>query len=364
MFDPDACIAVWLSGELDAAGRADLARWLAADRVNRRRFALQAQRETLLAIEVRARAALQAAGFASHPRLPFMRRPWFRVAATFLIAALGLAAMIVTLPEPVPVASPVVMPWPDTRPIIGLQLGNVRRLPGNPRGWFDDRTIDVTTPDGRAAFSRRIMDAAEYALAQVPQAQGVIVWDIEGHDARAPFYVSDPRLLPELAPEMEPIADRLFARFAAAGLATGVRIGVYPWRRTATGGWEAAPDDAAAASEAAARARYAAERWGCRLFFLAHNLTRAGVAAYDRGVPIDETQHATPVAVIRAVQAAVPGCLVIPEYAVAETWALAPVFCPEPARIITARQRIPVAQAVAPGKVLPGDIPLISPRIP
>jgi ferric-dicitrate binding protein FerR (iron transport regulator) len=212
--------------------------------------------------------------------------------------------------------------WPDHRPIVTWTLANVRTMPGNPRGWFDDQTLDVRGAAGQAEFRARMLAETDRLVSSARRhdVQGVIVWDIEGNGGQVPTYPGDPRLLAELAPEMHAVADEVFARFTTAGLRCGVRLGLHPWRRLPDGRRELAADDSAMVTELVARAQVARQRWGCTLFMLGHNLTSAGLAAYGTA-EVDEPRHACPAGVVAAVRRAHPDCLFIAEYAAPATWA-------------------------------------------
>ncbi len=124
---------------------------------------------------------------------------------------------------------PQELKWTDRRPIGAIFLATgPQEWTGNPRGWFGDERLNVTTPNGRTAFRQRVMDLADAAIGIMRDmnAQGAITWDIEGQQFRhATTYIGDPRMVDTLAPEMGEIADEYFARFRAAGLRTGICVG-------------------------------------------------------------------------------------------------------------------------------------------
>ena len=133
--------------------------------------------------------------------------------------------------------------WPDRRPIGAIFLATSGKdWPKNPRGYFNDPDLDVSTPEGKAELRRKMMDLADASIKRVKEvgAQGIIVWDIEGGEMpHAVTYLGDPRILPRVAPEMDAIADEFFAKFREAGISTGICIrpstivfkneGNYPW---------------------------------------------------------------------------------------------------------------------------------------
>jgi ferric-dicitrate binding protein FerR (iron transport regulator) len=222
---------------------------------------------------------------------------------------------------------PSTPPAPDPRPI-GSWVLCYGSTPGNPRGWFGAAEEDFRGPAGRDRFRARALQAVDKVVAALRRhdAQGVILWDVEGNTDRIARFPGDPRLVAELAPEMDAAADELFSRLAAAGFATGVRVCVHPHRRAGDGRFTTVADDGQALAEAAARIGYARRRWGCRLFFLGHNLNAAGLARVAAGQTVDPELHATPAGLLLALQARFPDCLVIPEYAGIDAWALTPCF--------------------------------------
>jgi len=193
--------------------------------------------------------------------------------------------------------------WKDRRPIGALFLASSwegHKSQTNPRGFFSDKTIDVFSPEGKEKFKKR---AIEYAKRSVEilksiDAQGMIVWDIEGEENPHPItYIGDPRMTRILAPEMDEIADEFFKIFRDAGLRTGVCIRptqVYfdekdkKWKHgTGSHGpmrnplnddfseiwpkdlpwWQFFP----VVERLSRKIEYAKKRWGCSLFYMDTN---------------------------------------------------------------------------------------------
>ena len=110
----------------------------------------------------------------------------------------------------------------------------------NPRGWFNDRTVDITTGAGIANFQRKVLAYADRSIGILKEmdAQGAITWDIEGEQyPQDTTYIGDPSLATSIAPEWESIVsgtnspydgmkliDAYFRKFLIAGLRTGVTI--------------------------------------------------------------------------------------------------------------------------------------------
>ncbi|HEX3133125.1 MAG TPA: FecR domain-containing protein [Planctomycetota bacterium] len=169
--------------------------------------------------------------------------------------------------------APVIVPsqrwqWTDRRPIGVMMLSAANTgWVTNPRGWFNDQAIDVTTPAGLAAFQKRIDAQIDLAITLLHEqnAQGVVFWDLEGREHLI-GYVGDPRQLARFAPEMDAAADRIFTRLREAGFAIGVALraqaavwedqGTLPNLRTVN-------DSAGLLTEKIA---YARQRWGATLF--------------------------------------------------------------------------------------------------
>ena len=122
---------------------------------------------------------------------------------------------------------PTELKWKDRRPIGTVTLATAGlNSPTNPRGWFQDRKLDVTTEEGRADFHRRLLQVAESTINVLRDmnAQGMITWDIEGQEHAAAIYAGDPRAYATLAPEMSQVADEYFRTVRDAGFRVGVCV--------------------------------------------------------------------------------------------------------------------------------------------
>lgn len=97
--------------------------------------------------------------------------------------------------------------------------------PKNPRGWFNDPSIDVTTSQGIATFQSRLLAAADSAVAEMTRmgAAGGIIWDIEGQQLDQTF-IGDPSQAETLAPELVGVLDAFMAKFKSAGLPIGFTL--------------------------------------------------------------------------------------------------------------------------------------------
>ena len=172
---------------------------------------------------------------------------------------------------------PFILNWPDRRPIGVIFLANSnQKWPTNPRGYFNDRNVDITTEAGQAAFRERLLKMADNTVARLKDmdAQGVIIWDIEGGEMpHAITYLGDPRVLPDHAPEMDAVADEFFARFADAGFKTGVTIRPSKIITRPSTGQPAHQQVDDAIADMSDRIAYAKERWGSTIYYMDTNVT-------------------------------------------------------------------------------------------
>ncbi len=201
-------------------------------------------------------------------------------------------------------AHPSTLNWLDRRPIGALFLASslIDQPPNNLRGWFyNDKTIDLKSDEGRAKFRARVLDFARDSVTELRKvgAQGAITWDIEGQQyPHSTSYIGDPRLLPRLAPEMDAVADDYFRVFKEAGF----KVGICVRPQQLTFGADGKPDQKNVADEAAIlieKIAYAKKRWGATLFYVDSN-----------GGPFDPSDAE----IFRRVAAAFPDVLLMPEH--------------------------------------------------
>jgi hypothetical protein len=142
----------------------------------------------------------------------------------------------------------------------------------NPRGWFFNENLDFTSPGGNERFRKMLMDYADASVANLKRlnAQGAIVWDLEGEQLPHKLtFIGDPRLLDLLAPEMAPVAGEFFKKFTDAGLRVGVTI-----RPQQFGLNQGNPRQATVLDMdrlLLAKIDYAHTNWGATLFYLDSN---------------------------------------------------------------------------------------------
>ena len=217
------------------------------------------------------------------------------------------------------------MNWPDRRPIGSAFLAtSVAGYKNSPRGWFQDSSIDVTTPSGRQAFAQELSKYIDSTIAhcRTLNAQGVIIWDVEGQEMpHATSYLADPRMLHEVAPEMDPLADGMFRTLSRAGLRTGVTIRPTRVVRADDGhGWKQLEVNDPVA-EMDSKISYAQRRWGCTLFYLDSNVNYTMDSNGNRSdvtMPADDfhrlAEHHK-------------DCLLMPEHKTARYWAYTAPYC-------------------------------------
>jgi len=200
---------------------------------------------------------------------------------------------------------PQELKWTDRRPIGAIFLATgPQEWTGNPRGWFGDERLNVTTPNGRKAFRQRVMDLADAAIGIMRDmnAQGAITWDIEGQQFRhATTYIGDPRMVDALAPEMGEIADEYFGRIRSAGLRIGicVRPQLLQLAEDKKSASQTPVDDPT--SLLIDKIAYAKKRWGVTLVYLDSNVNSKDPNPLDASI-------------IQKVAEAFPDTLIIPEH--------------------------------------------------
>jgi hypothetical protein len=199
--------------------------------------------------------------------------------------------------------------WNDRRPIGSIYLARDNtKWSSNPRGWFSDPKVDVFSPEGLRAFRTRLMKYADDSveLLKAMNAQGMIVWDIEGQEFPQPeaSYVGDPTLLFQIAPEMELFADDFFRKFASQGLRTGVCVRPQEIVFRSDGSYyqrEFLLNSKAIFASLDRKIRYAKDRWKCSLFYVDSNFGALNLGLYD-------------VAIFKKLHQKYPDILLIPEH--------------------------------------------------
>jgi hypothetical protein len=182
--------------------------------------------------------------------------------------------------------------WPDRRPIGALFLARDNAgWKGNPRGWFNDEHLDVTTPGGREEFRRALLAYADRSvqLLREMNAQGMIVWDVEGEQFPHPnpTYIGNPGMLARIAPEMDEVVDEFFHKFTEASLRVGVLLRPQHLEFAKPDRYEQKEyyfDSDAIYDELDRKIAYARRRWNCSLFYIDSNFGFWNFGLYDIGI--------------------------------------------------------------------------------
>ena len=191
---------------------------------------------------------------------------------------------------------PSKMTWADKR-ILGTAYlasspansGDITQpggFPTNPRRYFNDSTVDVTTGAGLQSFQDRMLAqaAAQVSNAKNLNAQGVITWDIEGEQyPQSTSYVCSPDQIASVAPEMESVIkdsaspfygqkldDAYFKTMTNAGLRVGVclRPQVFTLGANGTASQVMLSTNTAIIANLEAKAKVANSRWGATVFYV------------------------------------------------------------------------------------------------
>jgi len=213
---------------------------------------------------------------------------------------------------------PYTLTWEDRRPIGAIFLClSATKWATNPRGWFGDSKVDITTEAGRAAFRARLMQYADQCIKEMSGvgAQGMILWDVEGDEMpHAITYIGDPRVLPQCAPEMDACADAFFKKFIDAGLKVGVCIRPSRVIPNGQGGWKHLQVDDHVA-EMAEKIAYCKRRWGCTIFYMDTNVK------WERGM-WQGNASVLPAADLARLCALHPDVLIFPEFGRMGYWSV------------------------------------------
>lgn len=218
-------------------------------------------------------AVLFRAAFA--PALEPGKQWTFRASLRFAAAETPAAEVAKDIYTKFAQAYPFTLNWPDRRPIGTIFLARTAtKWPTNPRGWFNDEKVDITTEAGKKAFRERMLKLADTCIREIKAVggQGMIFWDVEGQEMpHAISYLGDPRIVPQAAPEMDAVADEFFKKILDAGLRTGVCIRPSKIISNGKGGWKHTQVQDHVA-EMADKIAYAKKRWGCTIFYMDTNV--------------------------------------------------------------------------------------------
>ena len=245
--------------------------------------------------------------------IPFVSRPiapgasdTYRISLRFGAASATTKSLVTDVYQSFATVYPFTVNWTDRRPIGQLIAGSTATgFATNPRGWFNDPSVDVTTPQGVAAFQTRLLAWAQNAVTILKSmnAQGMITWDIEGEQYPQPTtYIGDPTVFATLAPEMSGVADQYFRTFSSAGLRVGICIRPQQLVIPPGGGAPTQTTVADPTQILLTKIAYAYQRWGATLFYIDSN--------GDPNFPISSSFFKT-------VAAQYPNVLLIPEHSTA-----------------------------------------------
>ncbi len=182
---------------------------------------------------------------------------------------------------------PMRLKWEDRRPIVRSFIGDwfPFHLPSGP---------EFKKPEGikpTKEFRDKVLKSADTLIedAKAIDAQGMILWNVEGRNSRWVGYVGDPRIVEYRCPEMDAVADEFFAKIRAAGLRTGVCLrpttiiirkipdewkGFRKKHNVKTDwilGHKYSRKPGGIIDELSAKVKYAQKRWGCTLFYVDTN---------------------------------------------------------------------------------------------
>ena len=189
-------------------------------------------------------------------------------------------------------ANPMAFSWPDRRPILATFIGD--KFPCH---WPEGPTLSkpqgvVSSPE----FREKLLKGADSLIADLKamNAQGCIVWNIEGNGPSWLQYVGDPHLVEFMCPEADAVADEFFQKIRDAGFRTGVClrpsvVDVLPESDFARFKAEEAPSfknpdnkkfsfyhsyphpKRSPADILCEKIAYAKKRWGCTIFYVDTN---------------------------------------------------------------------------------------------
>jgi len=187
-------------------------------------------------------------------------------------------------------AHPMKFSWPDRRPIIPTMIGD--QFPYHePEGPDWKRPA----PGPRAAEVREtLLKHADdlIALMKRMNAQGVIVWNIEGNGPPALKYPGEPHMIEYMCPEADAVADEFFKKIRDAGFKVGVclrpsvidigkladhawlRNDYQDWTKTGYTYYHTYPHQKRRPADILSeKVAYAKKRWGCTLFYVDSNFS-------------------------------------------------------------------------------------------
>jgi hypothetical protein len=171
-------------------------------------------------------------------------------------------------------AHPMQLDWPDRRPVLRTFIGDF--LPYHEATGPEFAKPAQALPND--ALRERVEASARQLLAdmQAVDAQGMIIWNVDGGKTPRIKYVGDPRMVEFMSPEMDALADAYFATFSKAGFRTGLclRPSTMVIGTAADGSFfyrHSYPRDRDVVDVLDEKVRYAKRRWGCTLYYVDTN---------------------------------------------------------------------------------------------
>lgn len=231
----------------------------------------------------------------------------YTVSLRFFPSGYDLKAAVLDVLRAYGRAWPQALHWEDRRPIGELFLSVATQSPRagtlpNPRNYIVAKNIDVQSKEGLAAFKQAVLSYADNTVARLKRmnAQGVIVWDLEGQQFPQPdtSYAGDPQNLPKLSPEMDAVADEFFKKFKDADLRCGLTLRPQKLDFSSPTPSQKEVPTRLQADVLVEKASYAFKRWGCTMFYVDSD-----------GGPLD----ASPPSVFEEALRKMPQALFIPE---------------------------------------------------
>lgn len=184
-------------------------------------------------------------------------------------------------------AHPMKFHWADRRPIVGSMIGD--SFP-----YHEPQGPTLQRPKGVVAspeFRKNLLASADEQIAKMKKinAQGIIVWNIEGNGPSYLKYVGDPHMIEYMCPEANAVADEFFKKFRDAGFQVGVclRPSVidicesaknpdvkthFPNAKSPYAYFHNYPHKTRSPADILSeKVAYAKKRWGCTLFYVDTN---------------------------------------------------------------------------------------------
>ena len=198
---------------------------------------------------------------------------------------------------------PSQMTWADKRiigtawlssSVVSSNINQPNGFPTNPRRYFNDASVDVTTAAGLLSFQGRILQQAKDNVTNLERmnAQGLITWDVEGQQyPQSTSYVCSPDQIGTVAPEMESIVtdsssayvgmkldDAYFKTMVDAGERVGVclRPQVFTMNADRTAAQVFLTGNQALISNLENKVKVANSRWGVTMFYVDSNVDPYG----------------------------------------------------------------------------------------